>query len=144
MTTATARYTTTIMALPSSSPLATLHDHFRSACVGRQRDYNHEDAPLAGHIANTDLAAVGPYGLASDRESPAKARPIAAAPVAKHLKQIAPGLRNPATLVFGLDVQPPMFGARPQYHAPSCWRVLEGVVQQVHHGRCEELRVCVD
>src|SRR4029079_10211384 len=106
-----------------------------------KRDIDDEDATFAGHIADTDLAAVRPYRFPGDRESQAEARSIAATPIAKLSKQVSLARRNSATLVLGLDEQPAVFGARSQDHAASWRRVLEGVVQQVHHGRRKELRV---
>ena len=62
--------------------------------VQRQRNFNREDAPRAGHIANADVALVRPHRLSRHREAEAKAGPIAAAPFSKRLKQIAFAFRN--------------------------------------------------
>src|SRR5688572_18040253 len=99
-----------IMSFRDESPNRRVCDLLRIAFVGRQRHLNDEDAAFAGHVADTDLAAVRSYGLPSDRESQAEARPIAAAAVAKHLKQIALRRRNPATLVLSFDAQLPVGG----------------------------------
>ena len=88
--------------MPERVVLGLRHRLRRSLCRGK-RDVDDEDAPFAGHVADTDLAAVRPYRFPSDRESQAEARSVAATPIAKPLKQIAVALRNPAALVFGLD-----------------------------------------
>jgi len=87
---------------------------------------------------------VRPYCFPSYRKSEAEAGSIAPTPIAKLLKQIALALRNPTALVLGLDQQSTVFGAGAQDHAATWRGVLEGVVQQVHHGRRQELRVGVD
>ena len=90
----------------------------RSSLRCGKRDIDDEDAPFAGHVADTDLAPVRPDRFPGDRESQAEARTIPATPIAKLLKQIALARRNPATLVLGFDEQPAVFGARSQYHSP--------------------------
>jgi hypothetical protein len=84
-----------------------LYHRFRNRLFRREWHFDDEDAAFAGHVADAYLAAVRPYRLPGDRKAQAEARPIAAAAVAKQLKQIALALRNAATLVFGLDEQLP-------------------------------------
>ena len=98
---------------------ARLRHRLRGTLFRGERDIDDEDAAVARHIADADLAAVRPYRFASDRESQAEARPIAATAIAKHLEQIALARRNPATLVLGLDQQPAVFGPSPQDDAAS-------------------------
>src|SRR5438128_2270534 len=76
---------------------------FRQRCFRSEWHVDGEDAAFAGHVADPDVAAVGPYRLSGNRQSKAEARSIAPAAVAKYLKQIALALRNPAALIFGLD-----------------------------------------
>ena len=97
----------------------TLDDGLRiNDFVERQRHVDKADTTLAGHIPDKDLASVRPDGLPSDGESKAKPGPIGAASIAKLLKQISLTRRNAATLIFDLDEQPPILGARPQHDAP--------------------------
>ncbi len=58
----------------------------RNRLFRRKREVDNEDADLAGHIADADVAALRPNRLPSDRESQAKGRPVVATPIDKHLK----------------------------------------------------------
>src|SRR5690606_2290323 len=90
-----------------------LRHRLRGTLCRSERDIDDEDAPFARRIANADLATVRPYRVPRDRESKTEARSIAAAPIAKHLKQIAFAGRDPATLVLSLDEQSALFGVGP-------------------------------
>src|SRR6187549_1129962 len=83
-------------------PDSGLRHRWRGSLCRGQRDIDDEDATVAGHVANTDLAAVRPNRFPGDRESQAEAGPIAASTIAKYLKQVALARRNPAALVLGL------------------------------------------
>jgi hypothetical protein len=72
-----------------------LNHQFGNRVFRRERHVDDEYTAFARHIADAYLAAVRPYRLPSDREAEAKSGPIAAAAVAKYLKQIAFALRIP-------------------------------------------------
>src|SRR6188508_2694940 len=88
------------MTIATSKPLGSegavsgLKQRLRGTRFCGKRDIDDEDATLAGHIADADLAAVRPYCFPSDRESQAEARSISATPIAKCLKRIALAQRN--------------------------------------------------
>ena len=114
---------------------AILSKERRSARVMRgQRHLDDKDAALPRHVANDDLASVGAYRLPGDGESQAEAGSIVAAALPERAKQIARPLRNATALIFNLDEQPLILGAGREHHVAPGRRILEGIVQQVHHG----------
>lgn len=101
--------------VPSMASSAVPYD---TGCGGRrfrgERDIDDEDAALAGHVADPDLAVVRPNGAAGDRQPQPQARAVAAAAVAKCLEQIVLAGRDAAALVLGFDQQPVALAAHPQ------------------------------
>ena len=80
--------------------------------------------------------------LSSNRKPQAEAASISASTLAERLKRIPDAGRDTAALVFDLDLQP-FVSSCPcsQDDAPAKGRGLEGVVQQIRHRRCQDLRV---
>ena len=84
------------------------------------------------------------HGFSSDRQPEAKTGTIGATPLAEGLKQIARALWNAPAFVFDLHEQSLAAGLGPERDRSTGRRVLEGVLQQIHDRRCEQLRVRVD
>src|SRR3990172_8483267 len=115
----------------------------RRVRLGSRRQVDGEDATLPWDVARADLATVCLDGLAADREPKTKARAVIFAPLpegAKHLPFRLVVSETPA-LVFDLDEHARVVGLRPERHPSTSGCVLEGVLQEVHHRRREELRV---
>ena len=84
------------------------------------------------------------HDLSSDRKPEAKTGTVGATPIAEGVKQVARALRNAPTFVFDLDHQSLAPGLGPEHHRSTGRSVLEGILQQVHHRRREQLRVRVN
>jgi len=84
------------------------------------------------------------HGLSSDQQPEAKTGTIGATPLAEGLKQVARASRNAPAFVFDLDEQSLGAGPGPEHDRSTGGRVLERVLQQIHHRRCEQLWVGIN
>ena len=99
---------------------------------GCERNVDDEDAACTGDIANVDVPAVCPDGLAGNREPQAKARPVAAAPLAERLERVAFARGDTTALVFHLNQEVRLFVcACSQHHMSASGREFKGVVQEI-------------
>src|SRR5690242_11831618 len=93
---------------------------------------------------DVDVTVVRPHRLPRDREPKTEARAIGAASVPEGLKQAASLLWNAAAFVLYFDEHTSRVRMCAEGHRSPCGRVLERVLQHVHHRRREELGIAVD
>src|SRR3954470_14588650 len=108
------------------------------------RNLDDERAALARRITDLDISALCTNGLSGNRQPQSQARSIFRAAFAEGLEQVTLALRNPSAFILDFDGNTRFFGACPQGDPAASPRVLEGVAQQVGHGRCQELLIDVD
>jgi hypothetical protein len=84
------------------------------------------------------------HGLPGYEKTETGPRAISPASLAESLEQLCFAFWNSAALVLNLDDKALAFGMRAEDHRAARPRVLECIVQQVHHRRREQLRVGLD
>jgi hypothetical protein len=112
---------------------------------GCKRYLDGEDAPFIRNVVNVDISTVCPDSLSSNRKPQAEARPVSTPPLAERLKRVPCAGGDAAALVFHLYQEVFLFVCScSQQDAPASGCEFEGVVQKIHHRRCEYLWVCGD
>ena len=104
---------------------------------------DHEHATLARHVTEVDIAAVCDDGLASDREAQAEPGTVGFAPAGERLENNVGAVGDAAALVLHFDPHVIAVAHRAERDEAAGMGELEGVVQQVHHGGLEQLRVAI-
>src|SRR5688500_18440415 len=105
------------------------------------RQLDDEDASLTWQVVETDSAVMDLDGLTSDREAQAEPASIGLTPAGKRLKNHVGRISDAAAPVLDLDAHVLTVTNRAERDRASGLRKLEGIVQQVHHGRRQQLRV---